>query len=476
MGVGEYLGEKSAREVVQSTIARERREMIETPEAEFAEQVAYYRLKGFTGDEALTIVNRLAKNPDIWLHEMVRDEFGIDLREAESGGLRASLAMAGSFAAGRVLPVLPYVFPLRLGDAMWVALLVAAVALFGIGIFAALMIYNATRSPRASRSLRSARWYSASPGLRVITSRRSSGTHRSASGARTRAVHLPFTRMVHDERPMISSELAAIDAYWRAANYLSVGQIYLLANPLLREPLRLEHLKPRLLGHWGTTPGLNLMYVHLNRAIVARDLDAIFVAGPGHGGPAVVANAYLEGTYTRALSGTSRATSAGCSGSSGSFRSRAAFRATRRRETPGSIHEGGELGYALAHAFGAVFDNPDLLVACAVGDGEAETGPLATSWHGNKFLNPARDGAVLPILHLNGWKIAEPRSARAHPAGRARGAAARLRLGTALRRRQRSGARPSRRTPRRSMRARSYRRDPARRAHATVSNAGRRGR
>jgi len=203
-----------------------------------------------------------------------------------------------------------------------------------------------------------------------------------------------------------AAELASIDAYWRAANYLAVGQIYLLANPLLREPLRIEHLKPRLLGHWGTTPGLNLMYAHMNRAIVARDLSAIFVAGPGHGGPAVVANTYLETSYTEFYPAITRDED-GMRKLFRQFSFPGGIPSHAAPETPGSIHEGGELGYALSHAFGAVFDNPDLVVACAVGDGEAETGPLATSWHSNKYLNPERDGAVLPILHLNGWKIAE---------------------------------------------------------------------
>jgi xylulose-5-phosphate/fructose-6-phosphate phosphoketolase len=202
-------------------------------------------------------------------------------------------------------------------------------------------------------------------------------------------------------------ELRLIDAYWRAANYLSVGQIYLLDNPLLREPLRPEHVKPRLLGHFGTTPGLNLVYAHLNRAIRERDLNAIYITGPGHGGPGLVANAYLEGTYSEVYS----AIGDGEDGLRKLFRQFSfpgGIPSHVAPETPGSIHEGGELGYALAHAFGAAFDNPDLLVACVVGDGEAETGPLATSWHSNKFLNPRTDGAVLPILHLNGYKIANP--------------------------------------------------------------------
>ena len=202
-------------------------------------------------------------------------------------------------------------------------------------------------------------------------------------------------------------ELRLLDAYWRAANYLSVGQIYLLDNPLLREPLLPEHVKPRLLGHWGTTPGLNLVYAHLNRAIRARDLNAIYICGPGHGGPGMVANAYLEGTYSELYSHVPE-NEDGLRELFRQFSFPGGIPSHAAPETPGSIHEGGELGYALAHAYGAAFDNPDLLVACVVGDGEAETGPLATSWHANKFLNPERDGAVLPILHLNGYKIANP--------------------------------------------------------------------
>ncbi len=205
----------------------------------------------------------------------------------------------------------------------------------------------------------------------------------------------------------MTDDFALLDAYWRAANYLSVGQIYLLDNPLLREPLRPEHVKPRLLGHWGTTPGLNFVYAHLNRAIRERDLDAIFVCGPGHGGPAVVSQAYLEGTYSELYSHVSR-DEEGLRRLFRQFSFPGGIPSHAAPETPGSIHEGGELGYALAHAYGAAFDNPGLLVACVVGDGEAETGPLATSWHANKFANPETDGRVLPILHLNGWKIANP--------------------------------------------------------------------
>jgi xylulose-5-phosphate/fructose-6-phosphate phosphoketolase len=207
--------------------------------------------------------------------------------------------------------------------------------------------------------------------------------------------------------PLTSAELDAIDAWWRAANYLSVGQIYLLDNPLLAEELKPEHVKPRLLGHWGTTPGLNLIYAHLNRVIRNWDLDAIYIAGPGHGGPGLVANTYLEGTYTERYP-TITQDEAGMRRLFRQFSFPGGIPSHVAPETPGSIHEGGELGYALAHAYGAAFDNPDLLVACVIGDGEAETGPLAGSWHSNKFLNPVTDGAVLPILHLNGYKIANP--------------------------------------------------------------------
>jgi xylulose-5-phosphate/fructose-6-phosphate phosphoketolase len=207
--------------------------------------------------------------------------------------------------------------------------------------------------------------------------------------------------------PLGTDELRRIDRYWRAANYLSVGQIYLLDNPLLREPLQAEQVKPRLLGHFGTVPGLNLIYVHLNRAIRARDLNAIYVTGPGHGGPAVVAQAYLEGTYAERFPHVSEDED-GLRELFRQFSFPGGIPSHAAPETPGSIHEGGELGYALVHAVGAAFDNPDLLVACVVGDGEAETGPLAASWHGNKFLSPRTDGAVLPILHLNGYKIANP--------------------------------------------------------------------
>ncbi len=203
------------------------------------------------------------------------------------------------------------------------------------------------------------------------------------------------------------TELSQVDALWRAANYLSVGQIYLYDNPLLKQPLERRHIKPRLLGHWGTTPGLNFIYAHLNRCICKRDLNMIFVCGPGHGGPGVVANTYLEGTYSELYPDVAT-DEAGLKRLFQQFSFPGGIPSHVAAEVPGSIHEGGELGYSLAHAYGAAFDNPDLIVACVVGDGEAETGALATSWHSNKFLNPAHDGAVLPILHLNGYKIAGP--------------------------------------------------------------------
>jgi xylulose-5-phosphate/fructose-6-phosphate phosphoketolase len=209
------------------------------------------------------------------------------------------------------------------------------------------------------------------------------------------------------QNPLSHDELMRIDRYWRAANYLSVGQIYLLANPLLRERLKLEHIKPRLLGHWGTTPGLNFIYVHFNRVIQNRSLNVIYVCGPGHGGPGMVANTYLEGTYTE-LYPEIQQNAEGLRKLFKQFSFPGGIPSHDSPDTPGSINEGGELGYSLVHAFGAVFDNPDLLACCVVGDGEAETASLATSWHSNKFLNPARDGAVLPILHLNGYKIANP--------------------------------------------------------------------
>ena len=219
--------------------------------------------------------------------------------------------------------------------------------------------------------------------------------------------HVPPAAAASQAEPLSENELGLINAYWRAANYLSVGQIYLLDNPLLREQLRPEHIKPRLLGHWGTTPGLNFIYAHMNRVIRNWDLNAIYVTGPGHGGPGLVANAYLEGTYSEIYTNISR-DAVGMKRLFRQFSFPGGIPSHVAPETPGSIHEGGELGYSLAHAFGAAFDTPDLLVCCVVGDGEAETGPLATSWHSNKFLNPVRDGAVLPILHLNGYKIANP--------------------------------------------------------------------
>jgi xylulose-5-phosphate/fructose-6-phosphate phosphoketolase len=207
--------------------------------------------------------------------------------------------------------------------------------------------------------------------------------------------------------PLTAEEKQKMHAYWRASNYLSVGQIYLMNNPLLREPLKIEHVKPRLLGHWGTSPGLNFLYVHLNRVIKARDLSVIYITGPGHGGPSLVAHTYLEGTYSELYPDVSQDIE-GMDRLFTQFSFPGGVPSHVAAEVPGSIHEGGELGYALAHAYGAAFDNPGLLVACVIGDGEAETGPLATSWHANKFLNPAHDGAVLPILHLNGYKIANP--------------------------------------------------------------------
>src|SRR5690348_11126936 len=204
-----------------------------------------------------------------------------------------------------------------------------------------------------------------------------------------------------------AQELQDIDAYWRAANYLTIGQIYLQDNPLLREPLRAEHIKPRLLGHWGTSPGLSFIYAHLNRLIQDTDANVIYLTGPGHGGPALVANVYLEGTYSEIYPRVSQ-DAEGLARLFRQFSTPGGIPSHVSVTTPGSIHEGGELGYVLAHAFGAAFDNPDLLVAAVVGDGEAETGPLAGSWKGVDFLNPVRDGAVLPILHLNGYKISGP--------------------------------------------------------------------
>ncbi len=213
--------------------------------------------------------------------------------------------------------------------------------------------------------------------------------------------------MENANAPLSTQEWQQINAYWRAANYFSVGQIYLLDNALLKEPLTLDHVKPRLLGHWGTTPGLNFIYAHLNRVIKRDDLNVIYLAGPGHGGPGLVANTWLEGTYSEFYPNISQ-DEEGIKKLFKQFSFPGGIPSHVAPETPGSIHEGGELGYALSHAYGAVFDNPDLIAACVVGDGEAETGPLATAWHSNKFLNPATDGAVLPILHLNGYKIANP--------------------------------------------------------------------
>src|SRR5580658_9300033 len=208
--------------------------------------------------------------------------------------------------------------------------------------------------------------------------------------------------------PALDAELKRkIDAYWRAANYLAVGQIYLYDNPLLKRPLTLADVKHMLLGHWGTTPGQNFIYTHLNRVINKYGLNMIYMSGPGHGGPAVVSGTYLEGTYSEVYTNVGQ-DEAGLKRLFTQFSFPGGIPSHASAECPGSIHEGGELGYSLSHAFGAVFDNPDLMVACVIGDGEAETGPLATSWHSNKFLNPVHDGAVLPILHLNGYKIANP--------------------------------------------------------------------
>ena len=228
------------------------------------------------------------------------------------------------------------------------------------------------------------------------------------------------------------SELQALHAYWRAANYLSVGQIYLLDNPLLNEPLTTAHIKPRLLGHWGTTPGLNFIYAHLNRVIRERDLNVIYVAGPGHGGPGLVANTYLEGTYSEVYPNVSR-DEAGMRLLFKQFSFPGGIPSHVAPETPGSIHEGGELGYAVSHAYGAALDNPDLIVACVVGDGEAETGPLAAAWHSNKFLNPARDGAVLPILHLKRLQDRQSHDPLAHQPRGDREPVCRPRLRAALR-------------------------------------------
>ncbi len=217
----------------------------------------------------------------------------------------------------------------------------------------------------------------------------------------------PDTAVQQSTQSLSSEEISLLDRWWRAANYLSVGQIYLLDNPLLKEPIQLKHIKPRLLGHWGTTPGLNFIYVHLNRIIKARELDMIYVTGPGHGGPGVVANTWLEGTYSEIYPNVPQ-NARGMQRLFKQFSFPGGIPSHAAPETPGSIHEGGELGYALSHAYGAVFDNPSLIAACVVGDGEAETGPMAASWHSNKFLNPVTDGAVLPILHLNGYKIANP--------------------------------------------------------------------
>src|SRR5216117_2417329 len=232
-------------------------------------------------------------------------------------------------------------------------------------------------------------------------------SHSRISHAAMRHFRTPRRHSISRDGGLAPNLLRKMDAWWRAANYLSVGQTYLYDNPLLKQPLRKEHVKPRLVGHWGTTPGLNFIYVHLNRVIKERDLNMIYIIGPGHGGPGIVANTWLEGTYSETYPNISQ-DEEGMKKLFKQFSFPGGIPSHVAPETPGSIHEGGELGYALSHAYGAVFDSPDLIAACVVGDGEAETGPMATSWHSNKFLNPARDGAVLPILHLNGYKIAGP--------------------------------------------------------------------
>ncbi|SIL78568.1 fructose-6-phosphate phosphoketolase [Mycobacteroides abscessus subsp. abscessus] len=218
---------------------------------------------------------------------------------------------------------------------------------------------------------------------------------------------MTITAAQHRLCPLSADELRAVDAQWRAANYLAAGQIYLMDNPLLSTSLRAEHVKPRLLGHWGTSPGLNFVYAHMNRAIINHDLNAMFVTGPGHGGPALFANTWLEGSYSEVRPDVPRNVE-GMRKLFQEFSFPGGVPSHVAPVVPGSIHEGGELGYSLAHAYGAVLDNPDLIAVCVVGDGEAETGPLAASWHANKFLNPRTDGVVLPVLHLNGYKIANP--------------------------------------------------------------------
>src|SRR5262249_16885669 len=278
------------------------------------------------------------------------------------------------------------------------SLVVTEITIRGVGGHAAIhdTSYEAPKGTRASqnwRLIRTRRWIKrGDEGARIMATPSHAGTP-----AQPR----------QSQHTLSPEESRKVHAYWRAANFVSVGQIYLYANPLLREPLSLKHIKPRLLGHWGTTPGLNFIYVHLNRLIKEHDLDMIFIAGPGHRGPALVANPYLEGTYSEIYRQIPQ-TETGLQRLFKQFSFPGGIPSHAAPETPGSINEGGELGYCLAHAYGAALDNPDLFAACVIGDGEAETGPLAASWHSNKFLNPARDGAVLPILHLNGYKIANP--------------------------------------------------------------------
>ena len=273
---------------------------------------------------------------------------------------------------------------------------------------------------------------SSHPGTPTWIRRQQGAVHTSIGGSR-RTHGEPFV-----PGPLGPDQLRDIDAYWRAANYLSVGQIYLMDNPLLREALKVEHLKPRLLGHWGTTPGLNFIYAHLNRVIRMRDLDMIGVWGPGHGAPGLVANAYLEGTYGEVYPDVAKDIE-GLRRLMRQFSFPGGIPSHASPELPGSIHEGGELGYSLAHAFGAVLDNPALIAACIVGDGEAETGPLAASWHSSKFLDPATDGAVLPILHLNGLQDRESDDPRPDAGDGTAQPPRRLRLRTDIRRGKRPG-------------------------------------
>ena len=278
-----------------------------------------------------------------------------------------------------------------------------------------------------------------------------------------------------DGTPLTDTELAQLDAHWRAANYLSVGQIYLMDNPLLREPLDPQHVKPRLLGHWGTTPGLNILYTHLSRIIAARHQEVIYIAGPGHGGPGLVANAWLDGTYSETYPRVS-SDERGMQRLFRQFSFPGGVPSHVSPETPGSIHEGGELGYSLSHAYGAALDNPNLVVACVIGDGEAETGPLAASWHANKLLDPVGDGAVLPILHLNGYKIANPTVLARIGDDELSDLLSGLRLHAVPRGGRRPGGGASTARGNARHRLRRDRGDPAPRAQSTASPTGRAGR